>query len=245
MHPASDAYTISLVEDEDVLRDEMAFQLGHHGFQVESFEDAAGFYRYLAIRPRTIAVLDIGLKGEDGLSICRHLRQHDHEMGIVFLTARSLRADRLAGLEAGADAYLVKPVDIDELVLVLRRLALRFERSTPAPPPAPPPAAASVGGWRMASGSGFLQAPNGIRTRISVNEGQLLNVLFRKNGEPCTHVELAVALGLHPDDHDKHRIEVILSRLRSKVLRSTGMALPVVALRGLGYSLSPAAPVPA
>ena len=121
-----DDFTVSLVEDEAVLRQEMAFQLGHNGFSVETFESASAFYRYLATRPRTIAVLDIGLSGEDGLSVCRYLRQHDDRMGIVFVTARSLREERLEGLASGADAYLVKPVDMDELMLILKRLATRF-----------------------------------------------------------------------------------------------------------------------
>ncbi len=114
-------FTVSVVEDEPVLRQELAFQLGHLGFAVETFETAAAFYRYLAVRPRTIAVLDIGLPDEDGLSICHHLRQHDSQMGIVFVTARALRDDKLTGLNAGADAYLVKPIDVDELVLILSR----------------------------------------------------------------------------------------------------------------------------
>ncbi len=118
--------TVSIVEDEVVLREEMAFQLGHLGFVVQAFESAEQFYRYLVGHPKTIAVLDIALVGEDGLSVCRHLRTTNAAMGIVFVTACSLRDDRLVGLLAGADAYLTKPVDIDELALILRRLAIRL-----------------------------------------------------------------------------------------------------------------------
>lgn len=96
--------TVAIVEDEPVLLSELAFQLERHGFAVATFQTAAEFYRHLAVRPVRIAVLDIGLDGEDGLSICRHLRAHDPHIGIVFTTARSLRDERLLGLEAGADA---------------------------------------------------------------------------------------------------------------------------------------------
>src|SRR5258706_15721821 len=111
------AYSVALVEDEPMLRQEMAFQLGHMGFHVQTFDAAPGLSRYLATHPQTVTVLDIGLPGEDGLSICHYLRAHDPRMGIVFLTARGLRDDRLQGLASGADAYLIKPVDMEELAL--------------------------------------------------------------------------------------------------------------------------------
>ena len=233
--PGESDYTVSIVEDEPVLRQEMAFQLTHHGFAVESFATAALFYRYLAGRPATIAVLDIGLSGEDGLSICQHLREHDHNVGIVFVTARSLRADRLSGLTVGADAYLVKPVDMDELVLILKRLAQRFA----APPNAAQhkPVGAVGKQWQFEPVGGFIVAPNDVRVRLSVSEGQLLRALLAKGGAPCVDAELAIALGLFPEEYDKHRTEVIVSRLRAKVERESGLSLPLHSVRGVGYSL--------
>jgi DNA-binding response OmpR family regulator len=230
-------FTVSIVEDEPVLRHEMAFQLRHFNFAVQAFDSAAAFYRYLAVQPRTIALLDIGLAGEDGLSICRHLREHDAQMGIVFLTAHGLRDDRLTGLAAGADAYLVKPVDMEELVLILRRLSLRFtpQKAAPAPARQESPAA---GCWSMEPGSGFVTAPNGLNVRLSVSEGQLLRALVGKAGVACNHAEMATALGLLPDEFSKHRAEVIISRLRNKVERITGLSLPLKAVRGVGYRMS-------
>jgi len=228
-------FTISIVEDEAVLRQEMAFQLEHLGFAVRTFENAAQFYRALAAQPRTIAVLDIGLSGEDGLSICQHLRSYDSSMGIVFVTARVLRDERLTGLAAGADAYLTKPVDIEELALILKRLTLRFSPETAS---ASPSKVEKAPGWHMEADSIFMIAPNGIRVRLSVNEAQLIRLLLKNIGTACSHAELGFALGLPPDELDKHRIEVILSRLRARVERSTGIALPVQSYRGFGYGLT-------
>lgn len=233
--PGESDFTVSIVEDEPVLRHEMEFQLRHHGFAVESFATAAHFYRYLAARPATIAVLDIGLRGEDGLSICQHLRKFDQHMGIVFVTARSLRADRLTGLTVGADAYLVKPVDMDELVLILKRLALRFAVSPDAALEKTDGVAGSQ--WQYEPGGGFILAPNGVRVRLSMSEGQLLRALSDKAGTPCADAELAIALGLFPEEYDKHRTEVIISRLRAKVTRESGLSLPLRSVRGVGYSL--------
>jgi DNA-binding response OmpR family regulator len=228
-------FTVSIVEDEPVLRQEMEFQLKHNGFTVESFANAAQFYRYLAVRQATIAVLDIGLRGEDGLSICKHLREFDQNIGIVFVTARSLRADRLTGLAMGADAYLVKPVDMDELVLILKRLALRF--ASPPISSLNKPARAIAYQWAYEPGGGFIVAPNSVRIRLSVSEGQLLHALFGKAGAACADAELAIALGLLPEAYDKHRTEVIISRLRAKVERESGLSLPLHSVRGVGYRL--------
>lgn len=230
-------YTVSIVEDEPVLREELAFQLEHHGFVVAAFENAAQFYRYLATRPKTVVVLDIGLEGEDGLSVCQYLRAHDVDMGIVFVTARALRCERLAGLDAGADAYLAKPVDVDELVLILRRLGQRLTANPSAEPP--PVQECEDGQWRLDSGSGMLVTPNGTWIRLSLSEAQLLHALIAHQGEPCTHAELAASLGFLPEEYNRHRTEVIVSRLRERVYRQSGLALPIQAERSVGYRLLP------
>jgi DNA-binding response OmpR family regulator len=228
------AYTISIVEDETDVRQEIASRLEHLGFKVNTFESAYSFYRYLAIRPMTIAVLDIDLPGEDGITICKYLRDHNQSMGIVFVTERDTREDRLAGLAAGADAYMNKPVDVDELALVLKRLALRFIRHKRANDL---PRQGSVNSWHMEPNSIFLIAPNGIRIKVTSNESLLLRVLLKKRGAVCTHAELGIAIELHPEELNKHRIEVILSRLSGKVKRLSGLALPLQSFRSMGYGL--------
>ena len=170
-------YTIAIVEDEPVLREELAFQLRHHGFAVETFEGATPFYRYLAMHPQTIAVLDIGLDGEDGLSIARYLRSHNRQMGVVFLTARSLHDDRMHGLALGADAYLTKPVELNELVLVLQRQIERMQTLTPPTQPSPSPAAGSSA-WQLLTESVVLVAPNSVRVSLSITEAQVFRYLL-------------------------------------------------------------------
>lgn len=226
--------TISVVEDHADLRRLISIQLESAGFKVNTFENANQFYRFLAFQERTIAILDIGLNGEDGLSICRYLRSKDPMMGIVFVTGRNTREDRLTGLTAGADAYLTKPVDMEELVLKVKRLALRLASK---PSSAGPARAEQPGAWSMGADAAFTVAPNGVRVRLSVNETQLMHVLWTPPGRACSHAELGAALGLLAEEVDKHRIEVILHRLRTKVERSAGMTLPVKSCRGFGYRL--------
>lgn len=123
--------TVCLVEDEDDLRRNLKVLLEMRGFQVQACASASEFYREFAVRPTHNVVLDIGLEGEDGLSICDHLRTHNPHLGIVMLTARGMQDDRVKGLLKGADAYLVKPVELDELVIMLNRLDARFQASKP------------------------------------------------------------------------------------------------------------------
>lgn len=230
-------YTVSIVEDETVLREELAFQLVHFGFAVETFVDAPAFYRYLATQPRTLVVLDIGLTGEDGLSICEHLRKHNPNMGIVFMSARGLRSDRLAGLEAGGDAYLVKPIDVDELALILQRLGERVFAGDARD--AQVKLTAHVRQWGLEERDGILIAPNGLIIRLSLPELQLLRILLlEKPGMICTHAELALALGESLSSSAKHRLEVMFSRLRERTFRLSGCSLPLFSERGVGYRMS-------
>lgn len=229
--------SVAIVEDEDILREELAFQLGQLGFAAEAFDNATSLYRRLAVRKFDALVLDIGLDGEDGLSICNYLREHDKLTAIVFVTARVLHHDRLAGLQAGADAYLTKPIDLDELTMLLRRL---IERNAVAPQQDRTQSHAALSNeWLIEPGQEFLRAPGNLRVRLTLNELRLLGVMMNKPKSPVGGQALALALGLMPDEYNKHRVEVIISRLREKVLRETGLTLPVRTRRGQGYVFHP------
>lgn len=236
MHDPASRYTVVLVEDEPILREELSFQLEHQGFRVQAVESAAALYRVLAVSSPVVVVLDIGLEGEDGLQVCSYLRAHDSRMGIVFVTARAAREDRLAGLALGADAYLVKPIDIDELALILRRL---MAREPDAAPPVllaascEPPAAA----WQLTGNGLCLEAPNGQTLLLTFSEQRLLQTLMARQGEACSYAELGGALQWPNDEFDKHRLEVIVSRLRAKVERQCGQRLPLQTERNFGYRL--------
>ena len=274
MVPANRASAeVVIVEDEDILRNELSFVLRHHGFRVAAYASAQELYRHLAVRSAGAVILDIGLVGEDGLSICTYLRRHDPHLGIAFLTARSLRDDRLRGLAAGADAYLVKPVEMQELILILDRLldrraisqgqnASATTAATPASPVASAPADAAMGGlpdlgsvgrastatvaahaadtapdnaWTLHVGLGQLKAPNGLMRKLSNNERTLLYCLAQQQGEVISAEILSAQLQIPQEEYDKHRIEVIISRLRRNIEQTVGLSLPLFAKRGTGY----------
>lgn len=258
---------IYIVEDEDVLRNELCFMLGQSGFSVEGLATATDLYRRLAVKPASVIILDIGLEGEDGLSICKYLRAHDPSVGIVFVTARGLRDDRISGLVAGADAYLVKPIEVRELTLVIERLIARrqfmAQNPTQAGPAAaatpsveepvnvPPPAVAGTiaaeagpAQWMLDVAYGQLRAPNGRICMLSDVERKLMFCLVSENGEAVSAEQLARKLNIAIESYQRHRVEVIISRLRKNVDQSVGMKLPLFSIRGMGYCVRDVACAP-
>lgn len=224
-------FTVAIVEDERILREELLFQLTQMGFTVQAFDAMEPFYRYQAVAPRTILVLDIGLHGEDGLSACRYLRGHDIVIGIIMVTARSLHDERIEALEAGADAYLVKPVNLQELVITIKNLAVRLFglRNSDVSQILEPCS------WHIDHARGELRGPNGASIRLSRDEERLLTLLLSQPNVICSFFMFATALGVLAEDFDKHRLEVIISRLRQRVVLNIGETLPVRTIRGIGY----------
>lgn len=246
----SSTMNVFLVEDDEILRESLRFILEQNRYTVTAVDSAAALYRQMAVQAVDAVILDVGLEGESGFTICEYLRAHNPQLGIVFATGMDAPDDRFKGLSCGADAYLTKPVDTRELLLVLARIRDRWlaraaelarlstsqrldHLGAAAEPPAPAPPLATR--WTLRVTSGLLQAPNGKTRRISSNERALLYGLGQAGGEPLSAEELAKILDFAVDDGHRHRIEVIVSRLRRNVEQSTGMPLPLMSVRGTGY----------
>ncbi|BEV02264.1 response regulator [Novosphingobium olei] len=119
--------SVLLVDDEPALREPLADYLGRQGFAVTQAGTAAEARSRLAEGLPDIALLDIMMPGEDGLSLCRHLVEARH-LPVIFITARGEATDRIVGLEIGADDYVVKPFDPRELVARIRSVLRRASR---------------------------------------------------------------------------------------------------------------------
>ena len=116
---------IVVVEDDRSVREMLAAVLRSEAYEVDAFEDAEAAATSDVIDNDAVIVLDIGLPGADGLELCARLRERGHTGGILMLTARHEVADRVTGLDAGADDYLLKPFALDELLARVRALARR------------------------------------------------------------------------------------------------------------------------
>ncbi len=221
---------IGLVEDNIDYRTEVAFHLQRAGFEIALESDGGGIDTQLTNSPCDLLVLDLGLPVEDGLEIARRLRRQHTGLGIVMLTARGSLDDRLAGFEEGADAYLVKPVDMRELVATLYSVQRRLSVAV-APSEA----------WSIMLDTLSICSPAGQTVALTATEMDLLKCLAAATPEPVSRELLAVSLG-HPEpDFDYRRLEVAFSRLRKKIETLTAGASPIRAARSRGYVF--AAPV--
>lgn len=219
---------IAVTEDDDELRELIVSELIERGFEASGFASAEALYRHLAVQACDIVLLDIGLPGEDGYAVARHLRQIA-SVGIVMLTARGRSDDMARGLSTGADLYLVKPVDMD--VLAAGIASLRRRLSSPGqtePVEAAPRWSLVAGGWK-------LRTPDGVELGLSEAERVFLRMLFEQPGEPVERERLIAGLTESPADFDPHRLEVLLHRLRQRIRGASGHALPLRAVRGIGY----------
>lgn len=224
--------------------------LRRHGFDVLPMRTIAELEQVLATRRLDLIVLDIGLPDGDGLTVTRDLQQRYPGMGIIILSGRGSSPDRVQGLSQGADAYLVKPVDIEMLAATLFSVARRLQR---APSLAEAPASASsqtaavalattVADWQLQDDGWCLFAPDGTALALTNSERRVLLCLWRTRGRLVQRDALLATLGGELGmEIDPHRLDVLLHRLRQKVLERTGTALPLTAVRGQGYLLMPTA----
>src|SRR4051795_3642444 len=132
-----------VVEDDGAVRELVTHVLERAGHAVRAAPDAATLHRLLSVRPPDLVVLDLTLPDGDGLSLARDLRGRGGDLGIVVLSALGEAMDRVAGLEVGADDYLAKPFEYDELVA---RVEVVLRRRRPGGPPRP-----RLGPWRVES----------------------------------------------------------------------------------------------
>ncbi|WP_313458624.1 response regulator transcription factor [Stenotrophomonas sp.] len=220
-----------VVEDDPELLALSVDELRWRGAQVRGLDSAEALYRHLAVERCDIVVLDIGLPGEDGYAVARHLRSMA-EIGIVMLTGRGSTHDMTHGLAQGADVYLVKPVAGDLLAAALVSLRRRLHRGAPSATGAPAP---SVPSWQLQSDGWSLQAPNGKALALTGAERGFLRALMVTSSAPVERETLIAAVTDTPWDFDPHRLDVLVHRLRSRVQSATGLVLPVRALRGAGY----------
>jgi len=116
---------ILVVDDDPGVRDSLRRSLAFNGYEVELAEDGQQALTAIALRRPEAVILDVMMPGLDGLETCRRLRAAGEDIPVLMLTARESVADRVSGLDAGADDYLVKPFALDELLARLRALLRR------------------------------------------------------------------------------------------------------------------------
>ena len=221
---------IIVVEDHDDLRESLVELLqdqGHHTIGLSCAEDVDDKVGKVSI---DLLIVDLNLPGEDGYSLTRRFRAAQPKAGIVMLTARHKLADKVLGYESGADIYLPKPVDPEELLAavnaVARKLPSQQAHSTD-------PAAATLTLHALGM---KLEGPQGVE-KLNDNEVVILSALARAAGQRLEAWQLLQTLGQSMDDNSKSSLEVRIVRLRKKMVQVGADKGCISNVRNVGYQL--------
>ncbi|MBM3393992.1 MAG: response regulator transcription factor [Betaproteobacteria bacterium] len=217
-----------VAEDEPQLRTQLCDELKAQGYTVDSTGDGKEGLFFASEYPVDAAIVDLGLPGLSGLEIIRRLRAKGNRVPILVLTARGRWQDKVEGLEAGADDYLTKPFQTEELLARLKALLRR---------------AAAVAQDVLTCGPLTLNfseqkvSIHGNEIELTTYEYRLLEHLARERRRIVTKDELAAHLYPHEEERDSNVIEVLLGRVRRK-LDPDGSIRPLETVRGRGYRLA-------
>lgn len=214
---------ILIVEDDASLGAGLKTGLGQDGYAADWVRDAAAAEHALRLEHFDLMVLDLGLPGRDGLALLRDLRRSGFCLPVLILTARDAVADRVAGLDAGADDYLVKPCDLDELSARIRALRRRSQGSAVS--------VLQVGD--LALDPAGHQVTLGDKTLcLSPREFALLETLLGSANQAVTRAQLQAATYGWGDEVGSNALEVHIHHLRRKLGKDR-----IQTVRGIGYRL--------
>jgi DNA-binding response OmpR family regulator len=212
-----------LVEDDPMVGESIRDGLGQEGYTVDWVRDGKGAETALGAEPYAAVLLDLGLPRMDGLDVLRAARAKRNDVPILVITARDAVADRIKGLDAGADDYLVKPFDLDELAARVRALVRRAEgRAEPVVrhgPIALDPATRAV-------------TLRGRPVELSGREFALLQALLQRPGAVLSRAQLEERLYGWDEEVGSNAVEVHIHNLRRKLGADT-----IRNVRGVGYTI--------
>jgi DNA-binding response OmpR family regulator len=238
--------TLLVVDDEPELRSLLADYFGRHGFTVRSAPDAAVARQAVAAELPALAILDINMPGENGLSLARWLRDAHPGIGLVMLTTAGESVDRIVGLELGADDYLPKPFDLRELLARVRSVLRRMQAAggvVPAPAPAAPPSRRiAFGSCQLDLDERRLLAPDNTDIEISAAEFDLLALFARNPNRPLNRDQIMEQAHHRGWDVFDRSIDLRVMRLRRKIERNPDKPELIKTVRNVGYVFVPAGP---
>ncbi len=241
------AHKLLIIEDDTDLAEAIGKKFSNSGFEVVcATEGRHGVQLAESERP-DVVLLDLMLPDVDGTDVCRHLRQRS-AIPIIIVTARTEEAERVAGLEIGADDYVTKPFSLNELVARTRALLRRTqgglgvrslglaEPSGEAAPPGPSPGEElSAAGIRM-DVAGHRVAVDDQEVSLTPTEFRLLKALLEHAGKVATRQQL-LETGWGSAAEDSHLLEVHIANLRAKVEENPQNPKRIQTIRGFGYRL--------
>ncbi|HYD68868.1 response regulator transcription factor [Azospirillum sp.] len=224
---------VYVVEDEADIGDLIRTTLAGYGYEAEHVRTGAELTRRLRARVPALCIVDLGLPDVDGLQLVRDLQERAG-CAILILTGRQHVADRILGLELGADDYMVKPFEPRELVARVRSILRRLGRAADAVE-APAPSVARFEGWTFEPARNRLLDPAGQEVALSTAETRLLEAFVRSPNRILSRDQLLQERDLEPLDRS---IDVRISRLRRKLGEDPSSPRLIKTIYGAGYMFS-------
>jgi two-component system OmpR family response regulator len=216
---------VLLVEDHEALAAQLAEVLSTAGFVVERTGDGKEALHLAQIEPYDAAVLDLGLPGVDGVTVLQRWRAAGIALPVLVLTARARWPEKLAAFSAGADDYLTKPFEMQEVIVRLRAL---MRRAAGAATPE-----LTCGPLCLDTGSGTVTV-DGRPVRLTTQELRILEYLLHRPGHVVTRLDIIDHAYERDCDRDSNVIDVLIGRIRRKL----GVDV-IETVRGRGYRLVP------
>jgi two-component system OmpR family response regulator len=219
-----------LVEDDKKLVRALRRGLEREGYTVDVAETGDQALEQAAAHDYDAVVLDVMLPGADGFAVCREMRRNEQMVPVLMLTARDHVKDRIRGLDAGADDYLVKPFDFGEMLARLRAMTRRG--------PSERPVAIEVGDLRVDPVAHSVTRA-GRDIELTPREFALLHFLARRAGEVVPRAELLEQVWDESDEASTNVVDVYVGYLRKKLERPFRRQRLIRTVRGVGFILEP------
>jgi len=225
-----------IVEDEASIREPLAAYFESHHYRVKTAQTATQARSLLTAYEFDLVIVDLMLPGEDGLSLCRHVRTTS-ALPVIILTARSEEIDRVLGLEVGADDYVTKPFSPRELLARVRAV-IRRSAGTNHPQAAPPSTTYAFGDWILKTGERELTGTDGVSVPLSSGEYALLLALVQRPRLVLSREQLLdLTQGREANVFDRS-IDNQISRLRRKIEDDPKSPRYIKTVWGGGYSFA-------
>jgi DNA-binding response OmpR family regulator len=238
-HPAkqdSEQRRIIVVEDDSDFRESIVETLSLYGYEVIGAKSALDFYHKVAQKSYALVILDLGLPDQNGVVLAEFIRQNT-DMRIIILTARSSLESRVSAFKAGADTYLLKPVNTDELIASIESNLGRFrEKEEDEPVSGIHPLTPLSATWQLMRATATIIAPTGEKLTLSSKDVDFLAHLA-SNPDHVSRQDITASLGYDDVTSGNKALDVLVHRLRQKGAER-GIRLPIKTVRGKGYRLS-------
>lgn len=217
---------ILIVEDEQDFRETLVEIFTIQGYDVVALEGLAEFRRWFASGSFDVAVLDRTLPDGDGLDILKQIRQKS-AVPVIVLTGMTQIAERIRGMDADADVYLAKPIDIRELLSIIKRMLRRVTSMHKL----------EVNCWQLDPQRWILKSPEGLSVQLTHREALLLKCFIGQSGNAVHRDDIVRTLGFNPMTFDLRRLDSMLFRFRKKLSDANMSGLDMHTVYGTGYSM--------